>query len=59
MFSSGNAFAAGGIIFLIIYIVVSVALFLLVLRIFYSVIWRAVRRGMKEFHKDYPGGPTS
>jgi hypothetical protein len=58
MFSTGNAFAAGGIIFLIIYIVVSVALFLLVLRIFYSVIWRAVRRGLKEYHKDNPGGPT-
>ena len=58
MFSTGNAFAAGGIIFLIIYIVVSVALFLLVLRIFYSVIWRAVRRGLKEYHKDNPGSPT-
>jgi membrane protein implicated in regulation of membrane protease activity len=58
MFSTGNAFAAGGIIFLVIYIVVSVALFLLVLRIFYSVIWRAVRRGLKEYHKDNPGSPT-
>jgi hypothetical protein len=58
MFNSGNLYAAGGIIFLIIYIVVSILLFLLVLRIFYSVIWRAVSRGLKEYHKDNPGSPT-
>jgi hypothetical protein len=57
MFSSG--LAAGGIIFFIIYIVVSILLILLGIWISYSIIWRAVRRGMREFHKDNPGAPTS
>ena len=57
MFSSG--LAAGGIIFLIVYIVVSILLILLGIWISYSIIWRAVRRGMREFHKNNPGSPTS
>ena len=51
-------FNSSGLIFLLIYIVLSVLSFLLVLWISYSVIWRAVRRGMKEFHKDNPTTPT-
>ncbi len=46
--------ATGGIVFLIVYIVVTVAIFLVGIWISYSVIWRAVRRGMREFHKDNP-----
>jgi hypothetical protein len=49
-----DAFAAGGVVFLIVYIVVTVAIFLIGIWISYSVIWRAVRRGMREFHKDTP-----
>jgi hypothetical protein len=59
MDSSGNVLAAGGIIFVVIYFVVTLLVFLIGIWISYSVIWRAVRRGMKEFHKDNPGAPTS
>jgi hypothetical protein len=48
-----------GLLFTVIYIVVSSLIFLLILRIWYSVIWRAVRRQIKEFHLDNPGAPTS
>jgi hypothetical protein len=51
--------AAGGIVFVVIYFVVSLLVFLIGIWISYSVIWRAVRRGMKEFHKDNPTTPTS
>jgi hypothetical protein len=57
MFNYGNALATGGIIFVIVYIVVSILLFLLGIWISYSVIWRAVRRGMREFHKSNPVSP--
>jgi hypothetical protein len=46
--------AAGGLVFVIIYFVASLLVFLIGIWISYSVIWRAVRRGMKEFHKDNP-----
>ena len=46
-----------GILFIVIYVIVCIGVFLLVLRILYSVIWRAVRRGMSEFHKKYPTSP--
>jgi hypothetical protein len=55
MFNSTDVFAAGGLIFVLIYVV----LFVIGIWISYSVIWRAVRRGMKEFHKDNPTTPTS
>jgi Sec-independent protein secretion pathway component TatC len=47
-----------GILAFVIYIVVSIVLFLIGLWIAYAVIWRAVRRGLKEFHKDNPTAPT-
>ena len=50
--------AAGGVIFVVIYFVVSLLVFLIGIWISYSVIWRAVRRGMKEYHKGNPGAPT-
>ncbi len=55
MFNSTDVFAAGGLVFLVIYVVV----FLIGIWVSYSVIWRAVRRGMREFHKDNPGAPTT
>ena len=58
MFNSNDFFAAGGVIFLVIYLVVSIVIFLIGLWISYSVIWRAVRRGLKEFHKDNPTTPV-
>ncbi len=51
--------AAGGLVFVIVYFVASLVVFLIGIWISYSVIWRAVRRGMKEFHKDNPTTPTS
>lgn len=53
-----NPLAAGGIIFVVIYFVVSLLVFLIAIWISYSVIWRAVRRGMKKFHKDNPVNPV-
>lgn len=47
------AFAGLGIVFLLIYLAVSAALIALGIWITYTVIWRAVRRGLREFH--YPG----
>jgi hypothetical protein len=58
MFNSHDLLAAGGLLFVGIYFVVSLVVFLIGIRIAYSVIWRAVRRGLKEFHKDNPGAPT-
>jgi hypothetical protein len=58
MINSGNLLATGGLLFVGIYFVVSLVVFLIGIRIAYSVIWRAVRRGLKEFHKDNPGAPT-
>ena len=58
MFNSQDLLAAGGLIFVIVYFVVSLLVFLIGIWISYSVIWRAVRRGMKEFHKDNPTAPT-
>jgi hypothetical protein len=57
VFSANNPsdlLAAGGLAFVIIYFVASLVVFLIGIWISYSVIWRAVRRGMKEFHKDNP-----
>ncbi|MBB5633732.1 hypothetical protein BKA04_001955 [Cryobacterium mesophilum] len=51
------ALAGLGIVFVVIYLVVSALLILLAIWIQYSIIWRAVRRGMREFHyggKDAP-----
>lgn len=51
------AFAGLGIIFVIVYLVVTALLILLAIWIQYSIVWRAVRRGMREFHyggKDAP-----
>jgi hypothetical protein len=59
MFNSHDLLAAGGLVFVIVYFVVTLVVFLIGIWISYSVIWRAVRRGMKEFHKDNPGAPTS
>jgi hypothetical protein len=58
MDSSNNPLIAGGFIFVLIYFVVSLVVFLIGIWISYSVIWRAVRRGLKEYHKDNPGAPT-
>jgi membrane protein implicated in regulation of membrane protease activity len=58
MFSSSSAFAAGGVLFLVLYLVGSLIVFLIGIWISYSVIWRAVRRGLKEYHKDNPGTPA-
>jgi hypothetical protein len=62
VFSASNPtdlLAAGGLVFVIVYFVASLVVFLIGIWISYSVIWRAVRRGMKEFHKDNPTTPTS
>ena len=59
MVDSSSLLAGGGILFIVIYLVGSLIVFLIGIWISYSVIWRAVRRGMKEFHKDNPGAPTS
>jgi hypothetical protein len=59
MIDTNSLLAGGGIIFIVIYLVGSLIVFLIGIWISYSVIWRAVRRGMKEFHKDNPGAPTS
>jgi hypothetical protein len=52
-----SSIAAGGLLFLIIYLVVTIGLIVLGIWIAYSVIWRSVRRGMREFYKNVPGGP--
>ncbi|HEY5230823.1 MAG TPA: hypothetical protein VIJ11_08035 [Galbitalea sp.] len=57
-FDPNSLLAAGGIVFVVIYFVVSLLVFLIGLWISYSVIWRAVRRGLKEFHKDNPTTPV-
>jgi SNF family Na+-dependent transporter len=62
VFSASNPsdlLAAGGLAFVIVYFVASLVVFLIGIWISYSVIWRAVRRGMKEFHKDNPTTPTT
>jgi hypothetical protein len=59
MIDTNSLLAGGGILFIVIYLVGSLIVFLIGIWISYSVIWRAVRRGMKEFHKDNPGAPTS
>ena len=48
-----------GIIAIIIYVVVSIGLFLIVLRILYAVIWRGVRRGIREYHLQNPTIPPA
>ena len=58
MISSSNPLIDGGLIFVVIYFVVSLLVFLIGIWISYSVIWRAVRRGLKEYHKGNPGAPT-
>ena len=58
MIDTNQLLASGGIIFFIVYIVVTIVIFLIGLWISYSVIWRAVRRGLKEFHKDHPEAPA-
>lgn len=47
----------GSIIFLVVYLLGSLIVFLIGIWISYSVIWRAVRRGLKEFHKNDPAAP--
>ncbi|HEX4057013.1 MAG TPA: hypothetical protein VHX87_01695 [Galbitalea sp.] len=59
MFDTQSAFAAGGVLFLVLYLIGSLIVFLIGIWISYSVIWRAVRRGLKEYHKDNPGAPTT
>lgn len=46
-----------GFLAIIIYVVISVGLFLIVLRILYAVIWRGVRRGIREYHLQNPTAP--
>ena len=58
MISSSSLAASGGILFLVLYLIGSLIVFLIGIWISYSVIWRAVRRGLKEYHKDNPGAPT-
>ena len=58
MFNSPHLLAAGGLIFIVVYFVVSLPVFLIGIWISYSVIWRAGRRGLNEFHKDNPTAPT-
>ncbi|HEX4443035.1 MAG TPA: hypothetical protein VHZ81_05645 [Galbitalea sp.] len=50
--------AGWGVLFIILYVVIWIAVVAISLRILYAVIWRAVRRGLKEYHKDNPGVPT-
>jgi hypothetical protein len=59
MFDTQNALAAGGVLFLVLYLVGSLIVFLIGIWISYSVIWRAVRRGLKEYHKDHPDAPAA
>ena len=47
----GN-FAGLGIVLLIIYLVVSLATIGVFIWIMYSIIWRAVRRGLREFYAE-------
>ncbi len=44
------ALAGLGIVFVIIYLVVTALLIVLAIWIQYTIVWRAVRRGMREFH---------
>lgn len=56
-----GALAGFGILFFVIWLVVTVLIVLLAIWIQYSIIWRAVRRGMREFHyggKDAPALPA-
>ena len=50
--------AGGGLLFLVIYLVGTLIVFLIGIWISYSVIWHAVRRGLKEYHKDNPTTPA-
>jgi hypothetical protein len=52
-----STFASAGVVFLIVYLVVTALLIAIGIWISYSVIWRSVRRGMREFYKNVPGGP--
>jgi hypothetical protein len=56
---STNPFFVGGagILVLVVYIFFCVVIFVVILRILYSVIWRGVRRGLVEFHKNDPIPP--
>ena len=58
MFSSSPDLGSFGILAFVLYIVITIVLFLIGLWIAYAVIWRAVRRGLREFHKDNPTAPT-
>ena len=51
--------AAGGagLLVLIVYVFFSIVVFVVVLRILYAVIWRAVRKGIREYHHENPTVP--
>lgn len=54
----GN-YAGLGIVLLIIYLVVSLAMIGVFIWIMYSIIWRAVRRGMREFYAETDLPPSA
>ncbi|MBX3067172.1 MAG: hypothetical protein IT191_05580 [Microbacteriaceae bacterium] len=49
-----SQYAGLGIVFAVVWVVVSILFFLLWIWILYTVIWHAVRRGMREFHGNQP-----
>lgn len=51
------AFAGFGLLALLVYLLFLVGAAALGMWIFYTVMWRAVRRGLREFHR--PGRPGS
>jgi hypothetical protein len=58
MVDTTTLLASGGVLFLVIYLVGSLIVLLIGIWISYSVIWHAVRRGLREYHKDSPTAPT-
>lgn len=54
----GN-YAGLGIVLLIIYLLVSLAMIGVFIWIMYSIIWRAVRRGMREFYAETDLPPSA
>ena len=48
-----------GLIGLIVYVFFLVVIVVVVMRILYGVIWRGVRRGMREYHHENPTLPPT
>ncbi len=51
--------AGFGIVFFLIWLVVTALIVLLAIWIQYTIVWRAVRRGMREFHYGGKEGPQA